>query len=592
MGGGDLNIEAGGSITNFSASAPTTGRYTDDGSGNYRIDGGGNLNVRAGGDIRSGVYYAGRGEVRLQAGGEIAAAPGTFGTAIALQDASAEVRAGKGAFLETVFNPTLWAQTSNVTNSLSTTGDSSFFNTYGQDSALRLSALNGNVRFGLGASSSIRNAPGLNGSVSAAGSALELHPGSVKATAFGGDISLRRLVMTPAAGGDLQLLAANNISTEGTAYVVMSDADPGLLPSIGRPLAGSGNLGSELVKYRTQNAPTPLHASDATPLAIVARDGSISMIGSDVGANVSNAAPGLTTAKSSYLRAGKDITLNAKIQQVNAGDLTVVDAGRDFLLSAGRKQTRLEIAGPGELLVKAGRNIDLADTTGILSVGNTTNSALPEQGASISLMAGLGDSGPALDAYLARYILPAETGSETSSMLLAFMRQITGNQALGEQAAKTQFLALDADRQLLFVNRHFSSELLADGKAFAVTQNHVRGDTAIATLFPRDQKYAGDILMYKSQIRTLRNGSIDFVAPGGLINAGVPGDVGDLGHDIGVVTEIGGAIRAFSEEGFLVNQSKVITQYGGDITVWVNNGDIDAGRGSKTAVSVPQRLVA
>jgi hypothetical protein len=41
-----------------------------------------------------------------------------------------------------------------------------------------------------------------------------------------------------------------------------------------------------------------------------------------------------------------------------------------------------------------------------------------------------------------------------------------------------------------------------------------------------------------------------------------------------------------------VEQSKIITQYGSDITVWVNNGDIDAGRGSKTALSVPQRVVS
>jgi len=592
LGGGDVNIQAGGSITNFSASVPTTARYTDDGSGSYRIDGGGNLMVRAGSDIKSGVYYAGRGDVRLDAGGEVAAAPGTFGTAIALQDASAQVSAGKGVFIETVFNPTLWAQSSNVTNALATTGDSSFFSTYGTDTALRLAALNGNVRLGLAASGNIKNATGLNSSTSAAGASLELHPGAVEATAFSGDISLRKLVMAPAVDGNLRLLAANNVSTEGTAYVVMSDADPGLLPSVDRPLAGSGSLGSELVKYRTQHAATPLHQGDAIPVAIVARDGSISMVGSDVGANVSNAGPGLTTAKAAYLQAGKDITLNALVQHVDGGDLSVVDAGRDFLLPSGKKQTRLEVSGPGELLVKAGRNVDLADTTGVLSVGNTSNTALPESGAAITVMAGLGSEGADLGEYIARYIVPVAAGSETSSLLTAFMRQQTGNPGLGEQEAKTQFLALDSDRQTLFINRHLSSELLADGKAYAETGNHVRGDSAIAALFPAGRKYGGDILMYKSQIRTQRNGSIDFVAPGGLINAGVPGDVGSLGHDIGVVTEKGGAIRAFAQDGFLVNQSKVITQYGGDITVWVNQGDIDAGRGSKTAVSVPQRVVS
>jgi hypothetical protein len=41
----------------------------------------------------------------------------------------------------------------------------------------------------------------------------------------------------------------------------------------------------------------------------------------------------------------------------------------------------------------------------------------------------------------------------------------------------------------------------------------------------------------------------------------------------------------------LVNQSKVITQFGSDIAIWSTNGTIDAGRGSKSATSVPERIV-
>ena len=40
-----------------------------------------------------------------------------------------------------------------------------------------------------------------------------------------------------------------------------------------------------------------------------------------------------------------------------------------------------------------------------------------------------------------------------------------------------------------------------------------------------------------------------------------------------------------------MNQSKVITQFGSDITVWSTKGIIDAGRGSKTATSIPERVV-
>lgn len=590
FGGGNVMVEAGGNITNFSASVPTTARYTDDGSGNFSVDGGGNVLVRAVGDIRSGVYHAGRGDIRLIAGGEIGAASGTFGTALSLQDASAEVAAVSGASIETVFNPTLWAQSSNVTNTLGTNGDSSFFLTYGDGSAFRISSLAGDVRIGLEKSGNIKNATGLNNSTTAAAPALELHPGTVEATSFGGNIALRKLVMAPSPKGNLNLLAAGNVSTEGVAYVAMSDADPALVPGIANPLASSSLLGTRMIELRTGHAATPLHADDDEPVTIVAANGSITMVGDDVAEHQSTRGPGLTLSKAAYIRAGGDVTLNAHIQHSASSDLTSVSAGGDFRLPSGKKNTRLQIAGPGELLVKAGRNVDLADTSGILSVANTTNPALPDQGASITLMAGLGEEGADVAGYVARYIAPAAAGSDTLREVAVYMRQLTGNSGLSETDAKQQYLALDADRQAVFANRHFSSELLASGKGFAESGNHERGDAAVAAMFG-GAGYNGDLLMYKSQVRTLRGGSIDLLLPGGLTNAGVPSDVAGLGHDIGIVTERGGAIRAFAETGFLVNQSKVITQYGGDITVWVNNGDIDAGRGSKTAVSVPKREV-
>lgn len=621
FGGGNVTIQADGDITNFSASAPTTGRYdsftvtkvinpesgallsktVDAGSGNSSVDGGGNLLVRAGGDIRSGIYHAGRGNVRLIAGGEIGAAPGTFGTTLALQDASAEVSAARGAFIETVFNPTLWMHTSNISPT-SANGDSAFFMTYGDSSAFRIGSLTGDVGIGLEKSGNIKNATGLN-NTSTSDAVLEVHPGTVEATAFSGNINLRKLVMAPSATGNLSLLAAGNISGEG--YAAMSDADPALLPSVVNPLAGSSTLGTRMVNLRTDHAAAPLHINDDVPITIVARDGSISMVGDNVAKHQTTKGPGLTTPKAAYLHAGGDITLNAHIQHVKPGDLTVVDAGGDFKLKSGSKDTRLQVSGPGELLVKAGRNIDLADTTGILSLANTTNSALPDQGASLTLMAGLGEKGADVAGYVAAYIDPAGNGpavlrgdsgklaeyrEQTAQAVTDYMRKLSGNSALSDTDALAQYLALDKDRQAVFAYRHFSSELLASGKGYVESGNHDRGDAAVAALF-NTAGYDGDILMYKSQVRTSRDGSIDLLAPGGLINAGVSASTGDLGHDIGVVTEKGGAIRAFAETGFQVNQSKVITQYGSDVTVWANNGDIDAGRGSKTAVSVPKRVV-
>ena len=53
----------------------------------------------------------------------------------------------------------------------------------------------------------------------------------------------------------------------------------------------------------------------------------------------------------------------------------------------------------------------------------------------------------------------------------------------------------------------------------------------------------------------------------------------------GIFTAQGGDISVFSMGDLDVNESRLMTFRGGDILVWTQEGDINAGRGSKTAVS-------
>jgi len=53
----------------------------------------------------------------------------------------------------------------------------------------------------------------------------------------------------------------------------------------------------------------------------------------------------------------------------------------------------------------------------------------------------------------------------------------------------------------------------------------------------------------------------------------------------------GGAIRSLVRKDFVVNQGRVFTLGGGDITLVSQFGNIDAGRGSKTASSAPPPLL-
>lgn len=592
FGGGNITVSAGGKVSNFSVSTPTTARY--DRNGNVNLQGGGDVIVNAGGDIVSGVYYAGKGDISLFSRGEIKSDPTSFGTTLALQDASASVTAIGSAYIETVFNPTMWAQVTANAKTGDDTGSNAYYLTYGSDSAVRTASLTGDVTLGYSATTKITNDLVSGTNNLALAETLSIMPGTVEAIAFDGNINAGRMTLTPDEDGNLRLLAAGDISARSsTSLIAVSDADVALLPSVERHFVDKLNqpntLNATVLKaIRSDHAATPVHLGDDEPVAIVARDGSIKL------------EPGLTTAKAAYISAGKDVFLNASVQQLRSHDMTVIKAGRDLKMPLD-STSQIRIAGPGEVLVEAGRHVSLGTSQGIVTTANTENSNLPENGASITVLAGAGGSGANVDGYVSTYIDPAGSGpstlqedladyrSKTAQAVATYMRGLTGNEHLGEAEAMTQYLALDADRKAVFAYRHLSSELAASGAAFPETGNHERGDTAIASMFPKERGYRGDLSLYNSQIRTYKNGSIDILAPGGLVNVGVPSS---SGNEIGIVTEKGGDIRVFAEDGFQVEQSKVITQYGSDITVWVNNGDIDAGRGSKTAVSVPDRVVS
>jgi len=91
--------------------------------------------------------------------------------------------------------------------------------------------------------------------------------------------------------------------------------------------------------------------------------------------------------------AARDVSVSlVNIQQQPAApgqpsEGSLLQAGRDIRFNAG---IGLEIAGPGDLLVLAGRDVDLSTSTGIVARGNLSNGALlPEGGARLTVVAGL-----------------------------------------------------------------------------------------------------------------------------------------------------------------------------------------------------------
>ena len=214
--------------------------------------------------------------------------------------------------------------------------------------------------------------------------------------------------------------------------------------------------------------------------------------------------------------------------------------------------------------------------------------------------------------------------------------------------AQAFFAALPAEQQSAFLRNVYYAELKAAGREYTAVDgpregSYLRGREAIATLLPtKDAKggeiaYQGDLTMFSSAlyyegvgetaatrrpkpgqsylseaewiaagspstgvryyrvndagIHTDFGGDISLLVPGGRTLVGVDG--GFLpGAGSGVLTQGEGDINTYSRGSLLLGQSRIFTTFGGNILAWSAEGDINAGRGSKTTVVyTPQRRV-
>ena len=177
-----------------------------------------------------------------------------------------------------------------------------------------------------------------------------------------------------------------------------------------------------------------------------------------------------------------------------------------------------------------------------------------------------------------------------------------------QASAWTAFQGLSKDLQQVFADQVFYAELKVVGVAQQSSSgNYQRGYQAINTLFPASLGYTanalgggsnganqlvptGDLDMLHATIQTQQGGNVSIMGPGGNIRVGSlatePNPVLKL-NDLGIMTLAGGAIDTFTDQSVRVNSSRVFTEQGGDILMWSSNGDLDAGRGAKTTLSLP-----
>ncbi|NIM40977.1 MAG: filamentous hemagglutinin N-terminal domain-containing protein [Hydrogenophaga sp.] len=630
LGGGDVSLRAGGNVNNVSASAPTQGRMasgTPDAAALVKT-GGGHVTVEAGGDVLGGHYMADEGSVRVVAGGAIDSGQtvltGKVYPVIALGNASAEVRATGDVNLHGVINPQLVIQSYGANDNFNVRSNAqgaqreSVFSTYGSDSAVRLSSLNGDTVLHDPAGSSTDGVSALYRAYSLYGDTVQITdreayrnllgylPPSMSMTAFNGDVVLSRTAvssertMMPSTTGQLELMAQDSVLVN--VNLVMSDNDPSQVASAWRPTNLPGTVLSPTVGQRHAN--TPVHTGDSSTAKVYAVQGDVRGVSQSEGQNIS-----LDLAKSAEVRAGRDVVnLNLAVQHANTSDRSVVEAGRDIRYADGGLRSDadgLRVAGQGRMTVAAGRNISLGTSGGILSRGDLDNANLPATGADLEVIAGLGPKGFDVDGALARLQQRLASGSPSETDL-ALARWLTGDASLtgGNAAAAVADVAglphdqrHDRVREFVFTALRTTGRDANDaGSGFA--GDFERGYAALELVFPgigTDGTYQGDLNLFASRIKTERGGGIDVMVPGGGIVVGLantPANLVNVGNNVlGIVAAAEGDVRAMAREDVLVNQSRVLTVGGGDVLLWSSEGDIDAGRGAKTASAVPPPIV-
>ncbi len=472
LGGGNVTLIAGHDIQNVDAVVPTNARLPMDSlNASDLVElGGGDLVLRAGNDIDAGVYYVERGQGQLSAGNSIhtnstrspslttitneAPLPEDtwLPTTLFLGKGSFTVKATGDLTLGPVANPfllpggysnTFWYKT--------------YFSTYAASDSVDVSSLTGTLTLresttlptkvspdpfllaweqdvlllSLAVQTPAYFQPWLRlDEVNAAGfgTVAALQPGTLRATAYAGDLNfIGQLLLSPAPSGTIDLAASGainglqqsglvtlvNVPTPVNAYnsglINLSDADPAFVPGATSPFAfqtiagitpsavdspsdvlaavnklfqesgSTAGVQSVLQTKQALHAAGVLHADDPDPIHLYSETGNISGFT-------------LFSAKAARIAAGNDLTdVSLYIQNTDPSDISTVTAGRDIIAYAPGSPLRstalsqgnvldvpdapqagdIQITGPGALEVLAGRNLDLgigpnnADGTGV-----------------------------------------------------------------------------------------------------------------------------------------------------------------------------------------------------------------------------------
>lgn len=575
MGGGDLRVRTGGS---FTAQAGTFGK--------------GDFSVSSGGDLK-GRFLVKEGNGSLVSMGNFGDPAGSALAQLEMMDARMKVVAAGAVDVGAVVNPTL-VRKGFTTNRWDLT--------YGVDSSLELRSLAGDVT--LHGRQSI-----YNNNASSSTDRERVLP-STLTIAAAGSVNLRNsFFLAPSPNGMLNLEAGtdiNGIQSNGSrALVKMTDFDTALVYGNLRTFPGaiSPESLSAVNSFFTPDAhgSSPIHAGNRAPNRIVA--------GNDV-KDLKVFVPKLTTVE-----AGRDIrNLHFDGQNIAAGDVTTIRAGRNisFVSESVELHNGFNIGGPGTMIVQAGGDIDLGRSRGISALGNTANLSLgSESGGTLIVAAGVADAvdhgdvagmfhkspqplkpddSVSIDEWSNAWVsLFADDNAEPLTTLLSRVIVPEGvtadymNDPYAALASLHGFDVIGSVYSRLKESPH-GAKIIAATRARYVNRYLTGGDPA------NPRKPVGSLNMTASSINTKGAGTDLMVLVNGDFNVGKTAfkSVADTGTDVrdsGLFTAQGGGIDILTRGDLNVNESRLMTFAGGDIVIWNDHGNVNAGRGARTAVT-------
>lgn len=608
LGGGKVTVKADGDISNLqlvsASNARMAGSTTEAPDASNLISmGGGDVEVIAGQSITNAMLHTGDGDVS-------ASANNLKDVSVSLIDGSASLTANQSVDVDQVTNPTTARAINNTQR----------FYSYADDSVVKATALAGDVIFGN---------PQAEGSeidfVSTPNVMLSAAKGDVAANDFimypsaTGNLTILAGNNVRSLGGQSTGVVMSDVNP--ASLVTLFTESPGSLNDI--VLDEYQTTAGHQSATDANGDAVHLHSNDDTPVKVYAlNDINFHNLRSKV-----DSLP-VVFAKETVIQAGGAVNdPNLIIQNVKDTDITMIKAGtsigyREADIQAGvtiAQSNGLQVAGPGRLHVVAGDDIDFGVSTGVRSIGNAYNTNLSETGADIYIQSGATgqrDHSAFIESYL------GESSAYRSTYLPALQAYMAerGDAGITEQAALDGFKALTKDEQVEFINYMFYLEL-RDGAREAVTlpetdpnyQDYSRPNRAILTLFPaftnntdlvnqsgsihdafgeianETPNHSGDLTLFSSQVKSERGGRIELMLPYGRVVGGLAVSSGleRPDSDQGVLSLRGGELYGLVRTDFLVNQSRVFTLGGSDLMLYSALADIDAGKGAKTASATP-----